>query len=95
MSFVNPLSGALLQSTQIQLQQAGEKAQQAKLAQERQKNVAAKNDEQEENQVENSDQITAIHDQDNTAEKRRKQQQHKQEEDEQEEEETSGLDLTA
>ncbi|HUB24809.1 MAG TPA: hypothetical protein VL992_05215 [Tepidisphaeraceae bacterium] len=91
---INTLSGALLQSTQIQLQQAAEKGKQARKQQELAKNVAARDDEME-HQVENSEELTDIHEQSRQSEQKRKRQQEKSEEEESAGDEDEGLDLTA
>jgi hypothetical protein len=91
---INTLSGALLQSTQIQLQQAAEKNKQARKQQELAKNVAARDDEME-HQVENSEELSAIHEQSRQSDQKRKRQQGKPEEEEAADEKDEGLDLTA
>lgn len=91
---INYLSGALLQSTQLQLQQASEKSQQARKVQEQAKNIAARDDELE-HQVENSEELTEIHEQGRQKDDQRKRRQQKQEEEETDEDSEPGLDLTA
>jgi len=91
---VNPLSGALLQSTQLQLAQAAEKSKQARKTQEQAKNVAARDDELE-HQVENSEELTAVHEEGRQSEEQRKRKQQKQADEGEETSEDEGLDLTA
>jgi hypothetical protein len=91
---INPLSGALIQSTQLQLQQAADKSKQARRQQELAKNIAT-DEEETENQIENSEELTPIHEENRRQDNRRKQQQHKQAEEETEETESSRLDLKA
>ncbi|MGA3067784.1 MAG: hypothetical protein ABSF29_13150 [Tepidisphaeraceae bacterium] len=56
---MNPLTGSILQTSVVQQQQSGEKAQQLQRAQELRKNVAAREDEME-HQVENTEELSAI-----------------------------------
>lgn len=58
MSQMNPVTGSILQTSVVQKQQTGEKAQQLRRAQEMRKNVAARDDESE-HQVENTEELTA------------------------------------
>jgi hypothetical protein len=91
---ITSLSGALLQSSQLQLAQAAEKGKQARKAQELAKNVAARDDELE-HQVENSEELTAIHEQSRQSDQKKKRQFAKVEEEETDEDGEEGLDLTA
>jgi hypothetical protein len=94
---INPLSGALIQSAQVQLQQAAERTQQARKAEQTKKNVAAReNDEDEvDHQVENSEELSAIHDENSSAEQKRKQRQHEATQDQSDDDNSDGLDLKA
>jgi hypothetical protein len=91
---ITSLSGALLQSSQLQLAQAAEKGKQARKAQELAKNVAARDDEME-HQVENSEELTAVHEQSRQSDQKKKRQFAKAEEEETDEDGQEGLDLTA
>jgi hypothetical protein len=91
---INPLSGALAQSTQIQISQASEKTRQARHAQDLEKNVAAR-DEEMEHQVENSEELTEIHEEGRHSDQGRKRNHHKPEEEESADIDSDGLDLTA
>jgi hypothetical protein len=61
MDVINPLAGSLLQSTQMQRQQAAEKQRQTRRVQVLEKDVAAQDD-QLEHQVESTDEKVEIHD---------------------------------
>jgi hypothetical protein len=91
---INYLSGALQQSSQLQLQAAAEKSQQARRAQEKARNVAAPEGE-DEHQVENPEELVAIHEEDHRSEQNRKKNHHKPDQEESEDDESPGLDLTA
>ena len=91
---INSLSGALAQSAQIQIQQASEKSRQARRAQELEKNVAAR-DEEMEHQVENSEELTPVHDENHDSGQEKKRNSHKPEEEEAKDTDSDGLDLTA
>lgn len=91
---INSLSGALVQSAQVQIQQAAEKNRQARKAQEQARNVAAPED-QAEHQVENSEELTSIHDESASSEKERKRKRHQPEAEKADEAEPDGLDLQA
>src|SRR5580698_4691482 len=91
---INSLSGALVQSAQVQIQQAAEKSRQARKQQELARNTAARDDELE-HQVENSEEPTAIHEESPNSQKERKRPQHHPEIAAEEESESEGLDLQA
>jgi hypothetical protein len=76
------------------MQQAAEKSKQARKAEELKKNAAARDDEME-HQVENSEEQTAIHDEDHNAQQKRKRNRHTPEQETNEDSPTDGLDLTA
>jgi hypothetical protein len=61
MTQFNPLTGSILQSTQVARQQAASKAAHVRRAQQLSKNVAARDDEME-HQVESSDQVSPAKD---------------------------------
>ncbi len=63
MDTVNPLAGAILQSTQVQRQQGVEKQRQLRRAQSQTKNSALPA-EQLEHQVESCEELSAVHDED-------------------------------
>jgi hypothetical protein len=94
---INPLSGALAQSAQIQIQQAAEKNQQARRASERAKNVAARDEDSDETEhpIENAEELTAIHDDTRQSQDQRKRNQHKEDDDQETDDDAGGLDLTA
>ena len=91
---INSLSGALIQSTQLQLQQASDKTKQARRAQDLARNVTAE-DEELENQIENAEEVTPVHEDSRKQDKHRKQQQHKHEEEESDDPGSARLDLKA
>lgn len=91
---INYLSGALIQSAQVQTREASEKAQQARRARELEKNVAARDDELE-HQVENSEELAPTHEQDRRSDQQKRRQHAKREEEESSDEESGGLDLKA
>jgi hypothetical protein len=98
MTQFNPFVGALLPSGQAQRQQAAERAGNVRRAQEQQKNIAHASGDTFEHQVESSDALAAVHDQE-----RRNQQgktnQHENDGNDTNEDpstgEQSGLDVTA
>lgn len=61
MTSINPFSGYIAQATAVERTQASDKTRQVRRTQELSKNVATRDDEME-HQVESSDQIAAIHD---------------------------------
>ena len=91
---INYLSGALVQSAQVQRDEAAEKAKQARKQRELSKNIAARDDEIE-HQVENSEELTPIHEDNRRGDQKRKRNPNHQEEEEQPGEESGGLDLRA
>jgi hypothetical protein len=92
---INSLSGALAQSAQVQIQHSAEKARQARKAQDDSRHVADRDDELE-HQVENAEELAAIHDETPSSKKKRKQQQqHQQDEEQSDEDLSNGLDLQA
>jgi len=94
---INPLSGALAQSSQLQLQQAADKSKQARKIQQQLRNIGADEDEIEEPEppVENAEELSAVHDQPPESDKRRKPGHHRPEDDADEESQGDGIDLTA
>jgi hypothetical protein len=60
-SSINPFSGYVAQGSQLERTQAADKARQVRRAQALSKNVAARDDELE-HQVENTDAVAALHD---------------------------------
>ena len=91
---INYLSGALAQSAQLQLDEAAEKAKQARKQRELARNVAARDD-QIEHQVENSEELTPIHEENPQHNQQRKRNPNHHQEEEQPGEESGGLDLRA
>jgi hypothetical protein len=93
---INPLSGALAQSSQLQLQQAAEKSRQARQAQEKARNVAVREEDTDETEhpIENSEELSAIHDEGRQSREQGKKK-HKPEEADLAEDQNDGLDLTA
>ena len=89
---INSYSGALAQGTLVQRHQSAMKTQQLRQAQEQEKNVAARDDEME-HQVENSEELTPIHEDQQRQDSRRRKPAHPQAEDKPAAD--SGLDLTA
>jgi len=94
---INSLSGALVQSAQLQIEQSAEKARQARKAQDVARNVAARDEDEVEleHPVENTEELTAIHDENNPRQKERKRQQHQEEPEAGDGETSDGLDLQA
>ncbi|MGA2230764.1 MAG: hypothetical protein ABSH22_07680 [Tepidisphaeraceae bacterium] len=95
---VNPLSGALAQSSELQKLQSNEKARQARQAQEQKKNIAARGEDEfeSENQIENTEELTPVHDENRQSNQRRKQNKHPGEEEESAADDLpDSLDLTA
>jgi hypothetical protein len=95
---VNPLSGALAQSAELQKLQANDKARQARKAQEQQKNVAARGEDEfeSENQIENTEELTDIHDDNRQSNQRQKKNKHPGEEEKTDADDLpDSLDLTA
>lgn len=98
---INSLSGALAQSTQIQLEQAAEKNRQARKARELARNVAARaagfaaTEEELEQQVENSEELTPIHDQGRQGQEREKHKFKRDQEKTADDSPADGLDLKA
>jgi hypothetical protein len=90
---INSLSGALAQGTLVQRHQSAVKNQQMSLAQQLEKNVAARDDEME-HQVENSEELTPIHEDQKRQDSRRRKDHQKPPEDE-DDQNPSGLDLKA
>lgn len=91
---INSLSGGLAQSAQIQIQQAAEKSRQARKAKDEARSADGLDDELE-HQVENAEEVTAIHEDGGSSQRRRKKQQHEQEDDSPDSETGDGLDLQA
>jgi hypothetical protein len=60
MSQINPFTGSILQSPQVQRQQAADKDRQVRRAQEAAKNTALSDDKLE-HQVESSEELTGVH----------------------------------
>jgi hypothetical protein len=72
MNILNPLTGSILQSTQVQRQQSADKDQQMRRLQQKGRNIAARGD-QFEHTVESAEELTPMQDQDKpTDQKRRK-----------------------
>ena len=63
MTQINPFTGSILQAPQVQRQQAAEKDRQLRRVTDQEKNSALQGD-QREHQVESSEELAAIHDQD-------------------------------
>ena len=61
MSQINPLAGSILQSTQFQREQADQKVQQARRAEQLRKNIAAEDDRLE-HQVESAEELRPVGD---------------------------------
>jgi len=93
MDSINPLSGSLAQGTLAQRQLGAVKTQQMRLAQQQEKNVAARDDEME-HQVENSEELTPIHE-DHTRQDSQRRKDRQQQNIEDDDGKESGLDLTA
>jgi hypothetical protein len=75
MSQINPFTNSILQAPQVQRQQASDKDRQVRKAQDQQKN-AALYDDRLEHQVESTEELTTIHDEDTPdPRKRRKREQ--------------------
>jgi len=72
MTQINPFTGSVLQAPLVQRQQAAEKDRQIRKAQDARKD-AALTGEQHEHQVESSDGVGAIHDEDSPDPRKRKQ----------------------
>lgn len=71
MSQINPFTASALQTGQVARQQATDKSRQARRRTEQQKNAAARDD-QLDHQVENTDELSAIHDEARSRPDRRK-----------------------
>jgi hypothetical protein len=59
MSQINPLAGSILQSTQLQREQDGQKVQQVRRAEQLRKNIAAEDDRLE-HQVESAEELRSV-----------------------------------
>jgi hypothetical protein len=96
---INPLSGALAQSTQIQLREAADKAKQARLAQKLARDIGARDEDDEnadpEHPVETSEEVTAVHEDGRRSDERRRRHLHKGQEEAADDEGGGGLDLEA
>jgi hypothetical protein len=92
MSSINPFSGYLAQGSQVERTQAADKTRQIRRTQALSKDVAAKDD-QLEHQVESTDALAEIHDEQNPSQQQQKQK--KQQQGEEGKEEPPRLDLTA
>jgi hypothetical protein len=93
MSQINPFTGSILQAPQVQRQQAADKDRQLRRAVDQEKNSALQGDRLE-HQVESSEELSPIHDDDTPdPRKRRKQQQTKPREPDAQDQ--SHLDVTA
>jgi hypothetical protein len=73
MSQINPFTGSVLQAPQVQQQQASDKDRQLRRAVDQQKNAALQGDRLE-HQVESSEELAEIHDQDTPDPRKRKKQ---------------------
>jgi len=71
MSQINPFTGSILQSPTVQRQQAAEKDRQVRRAQDIEKNAGLREDRLE-HQVESSEALAAIHDEDSPDPRKRK-----------------------
>jgi hypothetical protein len=91
---VDYLSGALVQSAQLQLLQAAEKNKQARKAAELAKNVAARDDEME-HQVENSEELKEVHEEGRQSQEKKKDNSRHPGDESDDEKSSDGLDLTA
>ncbi|HTW94211.1 MAG TPA: hypothetical protein VMD30_05435 [Tepidisphaeraceae bacterium] len=89
---INSLSGALAQGTLVQRHQSAAKTQQLRLTQQLEKNVAARDDEME-HQVENSEELTPLHEDQGKQDQKQRKGHHQQPQSD--DEEKPGLDLTA
>jgi hypothetical protein len=95
MTFLNPLTGSIAQSTQVQRQQSVDKDQQLRRVQEQSRNSAARND-QFEHSVESPEELTPLNDkQPQSDQRRRKQTKHHPDIRDDENDENPRLDLTA
>lgn len=95
MSQINPFTASIVQSPQVQRQHAADKDRQIREAQGRIKNSAFGEDHFD-HQVENSDAISPIHEeQKHDDPRRRKNQPHRENEQSHSDDDSSGLDLTA
>jgi len=95
MTEINPFTGSILQSPIVQRQQAAEKDRQARRAQDAEKNAALEGDRLE-HQVESSEALAEIHDEDSPDPRKRKHSAHRREKSAQNDpEDKSHLDLTA
>jgi hypothetical protein len=92
MTQINPLTGSILQSTQVQREQSTEKSAQVRRQQDAQKVTGAPGD-QFEHQVESSDAITPIHEEQKQQAQKKRQGPHQNPQ--QSEDGTDHLDLTA
>jgi hypothetical protein len=91
---INYLSGALLQSAQVQIQQASDKTKQIHEDQELAKNIGGPDD-QVEHQVENSEELVMIHEETHESDQQRKKKQAKPRSDSDDPQPAEGLDLQA
>jgi hypothetical protein len=95
MSQINPFIGSILQTPQVQRQQSVEKDRQVQRNAEQAKD-AALTDDRLEHQVESSEELTPVHEQERRERRFKRQQQHpKSDESKDEGQEDSHLDLTA
>jgi hypothetical protein len=75
MTQINPFTGSILQSPTVQRQQSAEKDRQVRRAQDMEKNAALPGDHLE-HQVESSDALSPIHDEDSPDPRKRKRHDH-------------------
>jgi hypothetical protein len=95
MSQVNPLTGSIVQATQVQRAQSTDREQQVRRQQVRTKDTAAHGD-QFEHTVESSDSVAAIHEQDHSNDQNSKRKHHQaSDEPDPHEEDQPSLDVTA
>lgn len=73
MSSINPFSGYVAQSTQLEQAQAADKTRQIRHSQALSKDVAARDDELE-HQVESSDAVASVHDEQNPTDQQKRRQ---------------------
>jgi hypothetical protein len=92
MTSINPFSGYVAQSAAVERTQATDKSRQVRRTQDLSKNVAARDDELE-HQVESSDAVAAIHDEEHP--QQQPQQQHGHPKPAEDDEEAPRLDITA
>lgn len=94
MTQINPLTGSLIQSTQVQPRQSADKERQIRRLQNLSKNTALQGDRLE-HQVESSDSLHALNDQGNGQQQRRQQHTHPKKCKADQQDEESHIDLTA